>query len=208
MRSAFASVLLVAGAQAGHGDYMRGYGYDAPITRSYSYEAEPVTRSYSYEAEPVTRSYGYEAPSYTRSYEVPRSAGRYGYYVAEPVEEYGNDGYKVVPRSDPYEAPTDTINARVVLTDPMEKNNIYGVVRLSQPAGVLGHLSVEGEVWGVPPGEHGFHIHALGDLSEGCASIGGHYKPNSADGEESNEDDEHDEAHDLEPLRANYYGEA
>ena len=38
------------------------------------------------------------------------------------------------------------------------------------------------EIWGRieglgPNGEHGFHIHELGDLSKGCDSLGGHYNP-------------------------------
>ncbi|KAI8148402.1 superoxide dismutase [Cu-Zn]-like protein [Fennellomyces sp. T-0311] len=29
----------------------------------------------------------------------------------------------------------------------------------------------------VPPGDHGFHIHQYGDLSEGCESMGAHFNP-------------------------------
>ncbi|KAI8145697.1 Cu,Zn superoxide dismutase [Fennellomyces sp. T-0311] len=30
---------------------------------------------------------------------------------------------------------------------------------------------------GVPPGKHGLHVHQIGDLSQGCASLGGHFNP-------------------------------
>eukprot|EP00293_Proteomonas_sulcata_P006559 CAMPEP_0184323448 /NCGR_PEP_ID=MMETSP1049-20130417/130421_1 /TAXON_ID=77928 /ORGANISM="Proteomonas sulcata, Strain CCMP704" /LENGTH=65 /DNA_ID=CAMNT_0026644957 /DNA_START=540 /DNA_END=733 /DNA_ORIENTATION=+ len=35
-----------------------------------------------------------------------------------------------------------------------------------------------GEIEGLEPSSvHGLHIHELGDLSEGCSSLGGHYNP-------------------------------
>ena len=32
-------------------------------------------------------------------------------------------------------------------------------------------------LYGLSPGEHGFHIHEKGDLSDNCAAAGGHFNP-------------------------------
>ena len=34
-----------------------------------------------------------------------------------------------------------------------------------------------GEIKGLTPGLHGTHVHVKGDLTDGCASTGGHYNP-------------------------------
>lgn len=40
-----------------------------------------------------------------------------------------------------------------------------------------GPTTVTGSVSGLKPGLHGFHIHALGDTTNGCMSTGPHYNP-------------------------------
>lgn len=40
---------------------------------------------------------------------------------------------------------------------------------------------VVGEITGLEPGAHGFHIHEFGDLSNGCESAGKHYDPDGVD---------------------------
>ncbi|KAF5291996.1 hypothetical protein FQA39_LY14113 [Lamprigera yunnana] len=51
---------------------------------------------------------------------------------------------------------------------------ISGNVKFTQ---VQDGVVVEGEIAGLAPGNHGFHIHAIGDLSNGCTSAGPHFNP-------------------------------
>jgi Cu-Zn family superoxide dismutase len=51
----------------------------------------------------------------------------------------------------------------------------HGVVVLKQEKG---YVQVTGEIFGLSPGKHGFHIHMFGDLRSGDGmSTGGHYNP-------------------------------
>ena len=65
------------------------------------------------------------------------------------------------------------INARAVLDNPV--TGVSGVLNLTQ----LAHgVQVTGQVSGLTPGKHGFHIHQWGDIyTKGCDSTGGHYNP-------------------------------
>lgn len=40
-----------------------------------------------------------------------------------------------------------------------------------------GPVHISGQVSGLTPGMHGFHVHAVGDLSNSCAAAGGHFNP-------------------------------
>ncbi|KAJ7520364.1 hypothetical protein O6H91_19G002700 [Diphasiastrum complanatum] len=39
------------------------------------------------------------------------------------------------------------------------------------------HTTIVGQVRGLKPGLHGFHVHALGDTTNGCLSTGAHFNP-------------------------------
>src|SRR5471030_1089310 len=53
-------------------------------------------------------------------------------------------------------------------------SSIKGTVRLEDTAQ---GLKVSAQLIGLPPGQHGFHIHEFGDCSEMGKAAGGHYNP-------------------------------
>ncbi|KRT86907.1 hypothetical protein AMK59_2413 [Oryctes borbonicus] len=69
-----------------------------------------------------------------------------------------------------------TNEAIVVLVSPDQAVN--GTIKFKQTDdGVV----IEGEVLGLTPGKHGFHVHGKGDLSDGCTSTGSHFNPFNKD---------------------------
>jgi len=53
---------------------------------------------------------------------------------------------------------------------------VSGVVYLEQSSSG-GNTSIKGKLTGLKAGKHGFHVHAFGDLSDGCKSAGAHFNP-------------------------------
>ncbi|KAF4359271.1 hypothetical protein F8388_009932 [Cannabis sativa] len=82
---------------------------------------------------------------------------------------------------------------------------VKGVAVLNSSEGVKGTIlfvqegdgptTVTGNVSGLKPGLHGFHVHALGDTTNGCMSTGPHFNP--AGKEHGAPEDEHRHAGDL-----------
>lgn len=101
----------------------------------------------------------------------------YGIYNFEPKAKdlRGNDGYKLVRRSDPHERSYDDVYAKCIMSDQSEESYVNGVLYLAQaPKGE------NTKIWGGVSGVHhaDLTINALGDVRDGCDSTGGVYNPN------------------------------
>jgi Cu-Zn family superoxide dismutase len=58
---------------------------------------------------------------------------------------------------------------------PTQGNNVHGTLTLQQSGDAV---MITGEITGLSPGEHGFHIHEFGDITDPAGkSAGGHYNP-------------------------------
>jgi len=66
-----------------------------------------------------------------------------------------------------------TIKAIAVLSGD---SPVKGVIHFEQSAPGA-PVQVTGELKGLAPGDHGFHVHEFGDLTNGCTSAGAHLNP-------------------------------
>jgi len=57
--------------------------------------------------------------------------------------------------------------------------NINGIIHIEELEN--GSALIHGSINNLPDGLHGLHIHHSGNLSNGCASLGGHYNPFNKD---------------------------
>lgn len=63
----------------------------------------------------------------------------------------------------------------VAVLHPLGKSGVYGVITFTQRGD---EVEVVGEVSGLKPGKHGFHVHEFGDCSSPDGmSTGGHFNP-------------------------------
>ena len=72
-----------------------------------------------------------------------------------------------------------SLNNAVVRLHATEGNSVSGVIWFSK---VVGGVKITGTIEGLPPGDHGFHIHQFGDCSfTDGKSAGGHFNPEGVD---------------------------
>jgi Cu-Zn family superoxide dismutase len=98
------------------------------------------------------------------------------------------------------ESPMDAV---AVLT-PTQDNEVRGIFVLKQDVGMV---HIKGNVQGLSPGKHGFHIHQFGDLrAADGGSAGGHHNP--CGHQHGGPDDREHHAGDLGNIVANEMGVA
>lgn len=54
-------------------------------------------------------------------------------------------------------------------------DNVKGELKIFQNTDNT--LTIEGTIFGLTKGKHGFHVHEKGDLSKNCTGAGGHFNP-------------------------------
>ncbi|CAE6495574.1 unnamed protein product [Rhizoctonia solani] len=62
----------------------------------------------------------------------------------------------------------------IMLKDGSPSSGSVGWLELED---IGGTLHIYGQINGLSAGKHGIHVHTLGDLSGGCASVGTHFNP-------------------------------
>ncbi|KAK5645503.1 hypothetical protein RI129_006803 [Pyrocoelia pectoralis] len=77
---------------------------------------------------------------------------------------------------EPYGYEINSIGAVAVLQGEGE-SSVKGEITFTQRQPPVGPVLVKGNITGLPPGKHGFHIYQAGDLRNGCEKLGGHFNP-------------------------------
>ncbi|WP_339742024.1 superoxide dismutase family protein [uncultured Rubinisphaera sp.] len=98
----------------------------------------------------------------------------------------------------------DLPDKAVVVLQSMDGYDVQGTLMLTKKGE---NVQVSGEIKGLTPGQHGFHIHQYGDLRAADGkSAGGHFNPDGVD--HGGPDDKHHHAGDLGNIEADKNGVA
>lgn len=113
---------------------------------------------------------GWNPPKFKRA---PQPAeARFLYYRKTPkVEKYRSAVHELYMR--PYNYAHMDHHAVAVIAG----EKVKGVIHFYQLDGPTSPLIIMGNLTGLTPGYHGFHIHQLGDTTDGCKSMQGHFNP-------------------------------
>jgi len=113
---------------------------------------------------------GYKQPKFSIAPRQPE--GRSLYYRKTPrVEKYRSAVHEL------YMRPYNYANLEHHAVAVINSDKISGVVHFHQTGGPTSPVRLLGNITGLTPGHHGFHIHQLGDTSQGCKSMKGHFNP-------------------------------
>jgi len=72
----------------------------------------------------------------------------------------------------------------------LKSDAVNGEIKFEQDS-KGGPTTIKGVLKGLKPGNHGFHIHAFGDFSNGCTSAGPHFNPFNKEHGSSKDDNRH-----------------
>lgn len=72
---------------------------------------------------------------------------------------------------------TEALDTVIAQCELQHSDKVKGTLLLIQAPGTP--TLIRGTISGLEPGEHGFHIHEFGDMSDGCKSMGAHYNPDN-----------------------------
>jgi len=169
--------------------------------RSARIMAEPLAFENSAEADVVLKA-GYPGWKPTKFKRAPQPAqGRFLYYRKTPkVEKFRSAVHELYMR--PYNYAKLDHHAVAVI----QGDKVSGVVHFYQLNGPTSAVKIVGNLTGLTPGSHGFHVHQMGDTTNGCKSMGGHFNPNAVSHGAPYDVSRH--VGDLGNIQANSYGVA
>ena len=77
-----------------------------------------------------------------------------------------------------FNAKVITITSHAVAVLAPNDNGVAGVVHFTQEGDTV---HIDYDITGLTDGEHGFHIHTYGDLTDGCSSACAHFNPDNTE---------------------------